>query len=96
MMSLMHHLKKDCEVNDKLILLFCWKKKFGKRKKKVPYNALVTFLPFIKIVCIKIQLKVSPFLWESYDHSGSDKLVGTGGTLWHDPTEINIENIFGI
>ena len=43
-----------------------------------------------------MQLKVSPFLWESYDHSGSDKLVGTSGTLWHDPTEINIENIFGI
>ena len=52
-----------------------------KEIKKIPFNVLVTFLPFIKTVCIKMQLKVSPFLWESYDHSGSEELVGTRGTL---------------
>ena len=36
MMSLMHHLKKDCEVNDKLILLSAEKKNVEKERKKFP------------------------------------------------------------
>ena len=61
-----------------------------------PTKMLLFFLSLMKTVCIRIQLKVSPFVWESYNHSGSDKSVGTGGTLLHDPIEIDIDKNFGV
>ena len=88
-MNIVILLKKETHKNRKK------KEKFPLTLRK-PTKMLLFFLSLMKTVCVRIQLKVSPFVWESYNRSGSDKSVGAGGTLWHDPIEINIDKNFGV